>query len=591
MSEKINLSHLDIPSTTPLVTPSLPPTKTFPRIPLAVTIPIIVLMFFATFTYAFNLGKNTNPPIVQAPTPTSYPQVSPTQYVSPPTPTGISLNLSTLNPGNITWLQFPTPASLDVYQKPDAQGYIGNSNIIYKDIKYLQVGNFSDGSKLINAMVPSEGMGIWYHVEHFVTTPQGTIYMITPGKNITSYNNPTVYLKPEVKFTDLKIPGLESPDIISTDKGDFGSTTFFMDNTISFTELKNPEQVIDTPYGRIYSVYTDSSKDLNITIDGGIYDRKFWLRLKDDTVRGYELSIKFITDDKIPKITWDDGTSNTIAFDAGFGGKCGSNFAKLFRGNTPMNSQFSKVGTNSLGEPVYAISDKSHPVYKRIYDGLDVSARPDMDTFLKRHNHFIWQEPLGDWWLFISTENIIQAECAKPVVYLYPQKDTVVNVRVGAQVTESEPLYPSNGWNVLAHPNSQLEYQGNTYPNLFWEGTGNGIYPNKDNYGFVVSQSELVSTLKSQLAQLGLNPQESADFMEFWQPKLPTSPYVRLTWLNTADMDRLAPLTVSPRPDTSIRIFLDFAPLDQPISLIPQELSSPARQGFTLVEWGGLLVK
>jgi len=179
----------------------------------------------------------------------------------------------------------------------------------------------SDGSKLINAMVPSEGMGFWYHVEHFVVSPHGPIYMITPGKNLSSYDNPSNYLKPQVKFIDLKIPGLETPDIIDSDKGSFRSTTFFRDNTISFTELKSPEFVIDTVSGRLCSVYTDSSKDLNLAIDGGIYDRKFWLRLKDDTVRGYELSIKFIIDDRVPKITWDDGTTNTVAFEAGFGGK------------------------------------------------------------------------------------------------------------------------------------------------------------------------------------------------------------------------------------------------------------------------------
>jgi len=79
--------------------------------------------------------------------------------------------------------------------------------------------------------------------------------------------------------------------------------------------------------------------------------------------------------------------------------------------------------------------------------------------------------------------------------------------------------------------------------------------------------------------------------MEYRLPKLPQSPYVQLTWLGTADMDQLAPLKVSPKPDTSIRIFLDFVGLERPVSLIPQKLSAPERRGFTLVEWGGLLVK
>jgi hypothetical protein len=183
------------------------------------------------------------------------------------------------------------------------------------------------------------------------------------------------------------------------------------------------------------------------------------------------------------------------------------------------------------------------------------------------------------------------AECAKPVIYLYPAQDTNVSVKVGANVTLSEPTYPDNGWNVLAHPNGQLEYQGQSYPNLFWEGTGFGIYPNKSKFGVVVPQSELISTLSTQLKQLGLNDQESADFMEFWTNKLPKTPYVRLTWLDTADMNQLAPLKVFPAPKTAIRIFLEFEGLQQPVDLISQKLSAPIRDGFTLVEWGGLLIK
>jgi hypothetical protein len=79
--------------------------------------------------------------------------------------------------------------------------------------------------------------------------------------------------------------------------------------------------------------------------------------------------------------------------------------------------------------------------------------------------------------------------------------------------------------------------------------------------------------------------------MEFWTDLLPQDPYVRLTWLNTSEMDRLAPLSVSPAPDTSIRIFLEFEGYSTPVKLIPQNLKSVPRQGFTLVEWGGLLIR
>ncbi|MBR6790528.1 MAG: hypothetical protein IKM31_06660 [Oscillospiraceae bacterium] len=48
-----------------------------------------------------------------------------------------------------------------------------------------------------------------------------------------------------------------------------------------------------------------------------------------------------------------------------------------------------------------------------------------------------------------------------------------------------------------------------------------------------------------------------------------------------------AKLTVSPTPDTVIRVFMTWQPLGEPVYLPPQRLSAPEREGFTLVEWGG----
>jgi hypothetical protein len=247
---------------------------------------------------------------------------------------------------------------------------------------------------------------------------------------------------------------------------------------------------------------------------------------------------------------------------------------------------------------IYQLKDSSNTIVKALYDsyksGRDYPSAPPVvsfENFVQSKNHFLYQDFLSDWLIFVSQDYSPMAECGKPVIYLYPTKDTVTSVKVAADITKSEPTYPESGWTVLAHPDGQLEYQGITYPNLFWEGTGQGIYPDLKDLGFVVSQSNLIPTIKSHLLKLGLNSQESADFLEFWTDKLPSTPYVRLTWLGTADMNRLAPLDVSPRPDTSIRVFLDFEGLDKPTNLVPQKLTSLPRIGFTLVEWGGLLIK
>ena len=44
---------------------------------------------------------------------------------------------------------------------------------------------------------------------------------------------------------------------------------------------------------------------------------------------------------------------------------------------------------------------------------------------------------------------------------------------------------------------------------------------------------------------------------------------------------------ITPEPDTLIRIFMAWYGTEEPVSILPQELSAPERQGFTVVEWGG----
>jgi hypothetical protein len=104
-----------------------------------------------------------------------------------------------------------------------------------------------------------------------------------------------------------------------------------------------------------------------------------------------------------------------------------------------------------------------------------------------------------------------------------------------------------------------------------------------------VSKDQVVATINTQLKEQGLNQKEISDFLDFWQPKLPTTPYTRLTWLTTSQMNQLAPLNITPRPRTVIRTFLDFQGLTKPEKLQPQIFHAPTRNGFTVVEWGGLL--
>ena len=67
------------------------------------------------------------------------------------------------------------------------------------------------------------------------------------------------------------------------------------------------------------------------------------------------------------------------------------------------------------------------------------------------------------------------------------------------------------------------------------------------------------------------------------------SPYYFVTFLGNREMNQIAPLIINPKPDTVIRVLMDFTPLTSPINVKEYEILTPQRNGFTVVEWGGVL--
>lgn len=184
-------------------------------------------------------------------------------------------------------------------------------------------------------------------------------------------------------------------------------------------------------------------------------------------------------------------------------------------------------------------------------------------------------------------------EESKPAIYLYPEKDTVMSVRLhpAGHLTLSDPLYdPETGWkNFIAHPNGTLTYNGTTYPYLYYEAALQGF--SIPDEGFIVEGKHLVPFFQSTLRNLGLNTKETADFIEYWMGRLDTDqPYYFIHFLSRDIIETIEPMTISHMPDTQIRIRPYFRPISAPISIKPQTFSAPPlRRGFTLVEWGGIL--
>jgi hypothetical protein len=251
------------------------------------------------------------------------------------------------------------------------------------------------------------------------------------------------------------------------------------------------------------------------------------------------------------------------------------------------------IGKTPTGDIVYELKDQNSSILQKIYtNDYNPYNTPKItyNQFVQSKPVFFWFDSFGRLIKFQKSEFVPQAECGKPVIYLYPEQTTNVSVKIAPSggLTKTEPNY-GNGWNVLANHDGQLTdlNTGNIYPYLFWEGRG-GIYTTPEK-GFVISAKDVHSFLVEKLTKLGLNQKEQNDFIDFWEPRMTGAPYFFVTFLGNKEMDTIAPLTIIPKPDSVIRILMDFSPLQKPISAKEYEIKTPNRNGFTVVEWGGVL--
>ena len=62
-------------------------------------------------------------------------------------------------------------------------------------------------------------------------------------------------------------------------------------------------------------------------------------------------------------------------------------------------------------------------------------------------------------------------------------------------------------------------------------------------------------------------------------------------WLPLTAIVFLYPLKISPKPDTIIRVVMEYKALNKPIEVKEQKILTPERNGFVAVEWGGTEIK
>lgn len=490
----------------------------------------------------------------------------------------------------------------------------------YESYEYFRVGKVKSGvfagADIVNLIWYYGGLQIFPDLDRFLVASDKIIWLgatedrLYPKEDEYDYGNALVVSKLSVA-PGLTIPELEQ--IPGTIEGPKARQTLRRDTSVvEMFSLKDLRKVFT--HSTLGDVYTTDSAV--VSYDPYIFARNgFYARAADGMTIVYMYEPDFLEQltpqtTAVPNITFTDGSKNQQGYTFSSLTGCGSsNYANVADAKVE-TTDLVKVGTTSKGDAIYELAYREYddiPLAEHqkagkldAYDSLKQAydywvpfagqSKITYEEFLKQHPLIFNRDPFGRLIEGLSSQFIPPVECGKPVIYLYPEQTQDVSVKVEPQggFSYTDPEY-GNGWFVRATPEGELTElsSGKTYPYLFWEGRG-GIYETPKR-GFVVSQAEVESFLDDSLAQLGLNAQETADFKEFWLPRMQSAPYYFIAFLGNVAMDELAPLTVEPKPDTVIRVLMDFTPLEQPIEVQGYELRSPARKGFTVVEWGGVL--
>lgn len=389
----------------------------------------------------------------------------------------------------------------------------------------------------------------------------------------------------------MQLAGFVEPQttLTSTD----GAMTFtLLGSDMTYTALPPYDHTVATTSGTTLYESTES------------YAGEFFFLQPDGRAVWYDMDVPFWQDDDganaaTPSIVWDDGAEVGMYMKGRIGG-CGfvNPTNVVDEEDLPELAATGRAQGDAsiiVYEPAdYAAVAESNAYadwarYVRTSNGDD--ADTSIAAFAAEHPTFYYEDPLGRWLMFTTTKAAPAAECGKPVIYLYPESTTRVDVLLTPRggFTKSEPAY-NGGWHVVAEPDGTLTNlaDGQTYPYLFWEGRG-GWYAEPVKY-WVVAREDVHDFLVATLARLGLNAQETADFMEFWEPRMQAAPYYKVGFHGTSVMDVLAPMTLSVAPDTVLRILMDYTELASPIPSNPPALPpTPTREGFTVIEWGGVI--
>ena len=186
-----------------------------------------------------------------------------------------------------------------------------------------------------------------------------------------------------------------------------------------------------------------------------------------------------------------------------------------------------------------------------------------------------------------ETKDISCGGIAKPILYLYPKKETKVTVSF-EHPEYLETTYPKfiDKWEVTAKSNGDLYDKDNKYYYaLYWD--EKKIHSVDFSTGYYVEDKDAIEFLEKKLKYIGLSMKERNEFIMYWLPVLEKNKKSLVYFELTDERESYNKLNISPKPDSLLRIVIHIKKVDGPVDIPSQKLTKFQRKGFVAVEWGG----
>jgi len=191
----------------------------------------------------------------------------------------------------------------------------------------------------------------------------------------------------------------------------------------------------------------------------------------------------------------------------------------------------------------------------------------------------------------------------KPVIYCYSDIsqyfDLTLNTK-GKLTFAYPPLNANQSWSMNLENNELIDAKSaEKYPYLFWESEQEGVdfarqNGNKDKNEInasIVSKAKIVAFLDSTLTTLGFNSKEKTDFITYWGPRMQNANFYMIQFLQDNECEQIASYEINPKPDHLNRfymLFMENETSDFQLGVLPQNLKPLERNGFYMVDWGGI---